>query len=184
MMPVTSTHRLRNFLGLFFAALLVATVSCGGEKSASDTPAAGAPAGGAPAGASATTAAAGEKMYQQRCMSCHQADGNGTPGVYPPLAGSEYATSANAGVPIRIAIYGLQGPIEVKGAQFNSLMPAYGLGIVMSDADVAAVLTYIRSSWGNKASAVTANDVHEVREETEGHTGAMSAELLKPLMRN
>lgn len=175
-----STPHLRILAGL--AAVLVITISCGGETSASDTPRVA--SGSAPAaGATAASAAAGEKMYQQRCTSCHQADGKGMPGVYPPLAGSEFVTTENVGVPIRIAIHGVQGPIEVKGAQFNSLMPAYGLGIVMSDSDVAAVLTYVRSSWGNNASAVSAHDVHEVREETKGHAGAMTAELLKPLMK-
>ncbi len=163
------------------AVTLLVLSACGGGGDDDDrTPA----AGSGDAGATTAQAAApnGESLYQQRCSSCHQANGQGSPGVYPPLAGSEYAAAANSGVPIRIVLHGLQGPITVKGQEFNSLMPAYGLGITMSDDEVAAVLTYVRSSWGNTASAVTAHDVHEVREETQGHTGAMTAELLKALM--
>jgi mono/diheme cytochrome c family protein len=159
----------------FACALLVFLAACGGEKPDADDD----------AKATTTVASAqsaGEKIYQQRCQSCHQPNGEGTTGVYPALAGSEYATAADAGVPIRVVMHGLQGPITVKGAEYNSLMPAYGIGIVMSDEEVAAIVTYIRSSWGNSASAVTAHDVHEVREATKDHTGAMTADLLKPLL--
>lgn len=164
-----------------FAVTALLLVACGGGDSAAS--------GSAPvpgASPSVSTAAAsgpdGQALYQQRCSSCHQANGQGSPGVYPPLAGSEYAVAKDAGVPIRIVIHGIQGPLTVKGQQFNSLMPAYGLGITMSDAEVAAVLSYVRSSWGNKASAVTAADVARVREETKGHSGAMTADILRPLM--
>jgi mono/diheme cytochrome c family protein len=116
-------------------------------------------------------------------MSCHQATGQGIPGTYPALAGSEYAANANPAVPIRIVLHGLQGPITVKGTTYNSLMPAYGLGVVMTDEEVAAVLTYVRSSWGNSASAITAAEVAAERQATASHTGAMTAELLKPLMK-
>lgn len=164
------------------AFLLVTFLSAcgGGGDDGTNT----ASAGGASKAASTSTAQAnsGERYYQQRCVSCHQLNGQGTTGVFPPLAGSEYATAANVGVPIRIVLHGLQGPITVHGMEYNSLMPAYGVGIVMSDAEVAAVLTYVRSSWGNNASAVTAEDVAREREASKGHTGAMTAEDLKPLM--
>lgn len=164
-------------LAFLFVTLLSA---CGGGGDGTDTAAA---SGGTKAAASAPAqAGAGERNYQQRCVSCHQLNGEGTAGVFPPLVGSEYVTTANVGVPIRIVLHGLQGPITVKGAEYNSLMPAYGVGIVMSDAEVAAVLTYVRSSWGNNASAVTAEDVAREREASKGHTGAMTAEDLKPLM--
>lgn len=163
-----------------FAAMLLALAACGGGDEGSND------AAPRSDGTAATTAQAsganGEALYQQRCSSCHQANGQGSPGVYPPLAGSEYATAANAGVPIRIVIHGIQGPLTVKGQQYNSLMPAYGLGITMSDPEVAAVLTYVRSQWGNSASAVTAEDVARVREETKDQSGAVTAESLRPLM--
>lgn len=161
---------------VFLVALVAFSTGCGGEKAPSTDSGTSTPV--------VAAAPAGEALYLQRCSSCHQANGAGLAGVYPPLAGSEYATNGNAGVPIRVVIHGLQGPITVKGAQFNSLMPAYGLGIVMSDPEVASVLTYVRSSWGNSASAVTAEDVARVREESKAHVGAVTAEILKPLMGN
>lgn len=102
-------------------------------------------------------------------------------GSFPPLAGSEYATAANVAAPIRIVLRGMEGPVTVKGAQFNGLMPPYGTGIDMSDDEVAAVLTYVRASWGNRASAVTPQDVAKERAATSG-MGAMTADALKPLM--
>lgn len=166
------------------AAALVAAatlVACGGggEKPAAETPGTDQPA----ATTTAATPSAGEAMYQQRCMSCHQANGEGLPGTYPPLAGSEYATAANPGVPARIVLNGISGPIEVKGTTYNNLMPAYGVGIQMTDDEVASLLTYVRSSWGNAASPVTAADVAAAREATKGQSGTMTAELLKPLMK-
>ena len=163
------------------AAILVSLLgACGGGGD-------GANAGASNVTKSAASAAAapanvGERAYQQRCVSCHMVNGLGTPGVFPPLAGAEYVLAANVEVPIRIVMHGIQGPITVKGAEYNSLMPAYGIGIAMSDAELAAVLTYVRSSWGNNASAVTAEDVEEAKEHAKGHVGAMTAELLKPLM--
>jgi mono/diheme cytochrome c family protein len=159
------------------AVALVLLAACGGgDRAASEsgTPAPGAAVASAPA-------AAGEQIYQQRCSSCHQPNGEGLAGVYPPLAGSEY-TTGSAAVPIRVVIHGLQGAITVKGNEYNSLMPAYGVGIVMSDQEVADVVTYVRSMWGNSASAVTAAEVAAEREATKDHTGAMTAELLAPLL--
>lgn len=162
--------------GFLLAATMMACGGAGDQKAADTTPAA------TPA-ATATTASAGEQLFQQRCLSCHQANGEGIPGTYPPLAGSEYAAAPTPAAAIRIVLHGLQGPITVKGAQFNSLMPAYGVGVVMSDQEIADLLTYVRSSFGNNASAVTAADVAKEREATASHTGAMTAELLEPLIK-
>ena len=169
---------LRRLIAASAALLLVVLAACGG----------GGDAAAAANDAAKSTAAAspqpalGERTYTQRCISCHQLNGEGTTGVFPPLAGSEHANAANVGVPIRIVMHGLQGPIKVKGVEYNSVMPPYGLGIVMSDEELAAVLTYVRSSWGNQASAVTAADVVREREAMKGHTGTVTAALLQPLM--
>jgi mono/diheme cytochrome c family protein len=124
----------------------------------------------------------GEQLYQ-RCVSCHQLNGQGTPGVFPPLAGSEYATAANVAVPIRVVINGLSGPITVKGGEYTGVMPAYGVGVEMTDQEVADVLTYVRSSWGNTAGAVTAADVARERTAKRDTRGATTAEELRRLMR-
>lgn len=169
-----------KILGASLASMALLACGGSGEKPAEGTPAAQPEA--APAAAAATPTG-GEAIYTQRCITCHQADGAGLPGTYPPLAGSEYATAANPGVPARVVIHGISGPITVHGAQFNNLMPPYGVGVQMSDEEIAQLLTYVRSSFGNSASAVTAADVAKARSETSSHTGPMTAELLAPLMK-
>ncbi len=160
---------------------LVLLAACGGgdKQPAGDT---GAAAQTAAAPAAAGGAQTGEQIYQ-RCLTCHQANGEGLPGTYPPLAGSEYANAENPAVPIRVVLHGLQGPVTVKGQQFNGLMPAYGTGIEMSDAEVAAVLTYVRKSFGNSASEVTAEQVAAERGAQRTATGAATAEELEAMMK-
>lgn len=154
-----------------------AAVSCSGAENArsSDTAPVAAPGAEAPA-----TQTSGEQLYQ-RCTSCHQSNGEGLAGTYPALAASEYATAANVAVPIRIVTRGMEGPLTVKGTQYNGIMPPYGVGIEMTDDEVAAVLTYVRQSWGNRASAVTPEDVAKERA-TRTTSGPVTAAELKPLM--
>lgn len=104
------------------------------------------------------------------------------PGTFPPVALSEWAAAANVALPIRVVLHGLQGPITVKGQKFNGTMPAFGTGQPMNDAEVAAVLTYVRSSWGNKASAVSAEDVAKERAATASHTAPWTAAELTTLL--
>jgi mono/diheme cytochrome c family protein len=169
--------------------ILVSAVCSGGERqvtsdtgaAAEYTPVASTQAPVPPQGATSGGAGSGEQLYQ-RCVTCHQANGQGLAGAFPPLAGSEYATANKAAVPIQVVLHGLQGPITVKGAQYNGVMPAYGTGIEMSDDEVAAVLTYVRTAWGNKASAITAQQVAAERERKRSTSGAMTAAELKSLM--
>ena len=115
---------------------------------------------GQPAVASAA-APDGQKIYTTRCASCHQVNGQGVTGVFPPLAGVDWVT----GDPTRLArvvMHGLTGPITVNGQKYNGAMPPWGT--FLKDDEMAALLTYIRSSWGNKASAVTAEQVQAIRE--------------------
>ncbi|MGJ8638500.1 MAG: c-type cytochrome [Opitutaceae bacterium] len=97
----------------------------------------------------------GQKIFKQQCAVCHQATGAGVPGVYPPIAGSEWVTG-HPEVVSRILINGLSGPIEVAGKTFNGNMPAFGPGgMNLSNKDLAGVITYIRQDWGNEGSDVT-----------------------------
>ena len=97
----------------------------------------------------------GAKVYRNQCAQCHQAEGNGVPGVYPPLAGSEWVVG-HPQVTARILINGLNGPIVVKGNTYNGNMPAFGpSGLALSEKDIAGVITYVRQEWGNAASDVT-----------------------------
>jgi mono/diheme cytochrome c family protein len=131
--------------------------------------------------ASATTVTqTGEQLFQ-RCVNCHQANGQGVAGTYPPLAGSEFVNAANAEVPILVMLFGMQGPVTVNGARYDAAKPPYGTGAQMSDAEVAAVLTYVRRSWGNTGAAVTAEQVAKVRAANAG-SGLVTEEMLRKLM--
>lgn len=121
-------------------------------------------------------ARAGAAVYANNCGVCHQADGNGTPGLFPPLAGSEWVLAEGPNRLVRIVLHGLQGPIQVKGTAFNNQMNAFGPNL--SDKEISAVLTYIRNTWGNKASMVTPEEVAAVRAATDPRSVAWTAEEL------
>ena len=116
-----------------------------------------------PKSAAAAAMAAGKKNYETYCGSCHGNDGAGKAAQAPPLAGSEFVIAKGVHRLTMIPLEGLGGPIKVKNQDWNLNMAAMGVGL--SDNDLAAVLTYIRGSWGNKADEVTADDVKAVRAE-------------------
>lgn len=119
--------------------------------------------------------AAGPPASFATCVACHQATGLGIPNVFPPLAGSEWVNGPVENL-IRIQLRGLMGPITVKGQAYNSVMPPNSM---MSDKDIAEVLTYVRSTWGNKASAVTPDMVKALRSEV-GKPMLKAADLIDP----
>jgi mono/diheme cytochrome c family protein len=90
----------------------------------------------------------------------------------PLPAGSEYVLGEEERV-VRIVLRGLSGPVTVKGQTFNGVMPAWA--DQLSDAEIAAVLTYVRSSWGNRAEAITAEKVARERAATTGRTAPWTA---------
>ena len=110
------------------------------------------------------------------CQGCHQVTGAGLPGAIPPLAGSEWVQGGTERI-ARIVLHGLSGPVGVKGANFNGAMPPQG---TMSDAEIAAVLTYVRNSWGNKGTMLTKEMVAKVREAASAHVGPWTAPDLQP----
>jgi mono/diheme cytochrome c family protein len=114
------------------------------------------PAAGASVAANGAAASDGAKVYQTNCSSCHQASGQGVAGTFPPLAGNAAVTGDPTRV-IHIVKYGLSGKIDVNGTSYNGMMPAWGQQL--SNGDIASVITYIRSSWGNSGSAVTESQV-------------------------
>lgn len=118
-----------------------------------------------------------KNVYDSICTTCHQADGKGLPGAFPPLVGSEWATR-DPETPIRIVLLGLGGPIEVAGAKFNAVMPPPA---GLTDAQIAEAVTHVRSHFGNSASAVDAAKVAEVRESLGGRTKAWTADELTAL---
>ncbi len=118
---------------------------------------------------------AGRRIFMANCAACHQPTGKGLPGVYPPLAGSDWAQGPEDRV-IRIPLKGLSGPITVSGEHFNNAMPAFGP--VLRDDQIADVLTYVRSAWGNNAPAISADKVKAIRAEVAGRTEPWNPEEL------
>ena len=112
--------------------------------------------------------AAGETLFQGTCSTCHQVSGSGLPGVFPPLAGSDFLMADKARS-IGIVLNGLSGPVTVNGTDYDSVMPPMRQ---LNDDEVAHILTYVRNSWGNGGDAVTAEEVAEVRATTEAPAGA------------
>ncbi len=107
--------------------------------------------------------AEGEKLFTT-CAACHQPTGLGVPGVFPPLAGSEWAQGTEERV-VRILLSGLSGPVKVKGATYSvSAMPAFGPGgYGWTDEKISYVLSYVRQAWGNKAPIVEPAKVAAIR---------------------
>lgn len=105
----------------------------------------------------------GKGVYNQSCLACHQADGAGVAGAFPPLKNSDWVAGDKNRL-ISVVINGLEGPIEVNGQQYNSVMPSQGF---LSDEQIAAVLTYVRKSFGNDAEEITVEEVKAVRDEAQ-----------------
>lgn len=115
----------------------------------------------------------GRKLYVT-CAACHQPTGMGLAPVFPPLAGSEWVTGSEDRL-IRIVLHGLQGPIKVKGTDFNGVMP--GLATALNDTQIASILTFVRQEWGNQAGPITKEKVAEVRAATGAHPAWTAAQL-------
>jgi mono/diheme cytochrome c family protein len=125
----------------------------------------------------------GQRIYTQNCILCHQANGAGIPRIYPPLAGSEWALAKDwrgDNHLVSIVLHGLQGPVEVGGATFNGAMPGWK---ALRDDEVAAVLTYVRSQWGNTEAPIPADFVRQIREETATRNAVWSQGELQGVAR-
>lgn len=164
LLPYRSRSVLAAGVGLCLAA---ATLFAQGTAPKPTKPAAGAPA----AHVAPAQAADGRRVYTTTCGACHQPAGEGTE-AYPPLAGSEWVTG-DEGRLARVILHGLTGDIEVAGTMYAGVMP--GWGVMFKDEEIAAVMTYIRSSWGNSAPAVRAETVARVRQESAGRTAPWTA---------
>jgi len=120
----------------------------------------------------------GADIYRNVCSPCHQASGMGAPGQFPPLAGSDWVNTDGPNRILRIILNGLNGPMEVNGQSWNAAMPPLG-DVIASDADLAAVVSYIRNTWGNEASICTPEEAAAVRAESGDRGRSWSAaELL------
>ncbi|MCB1684213.1 MAG: c-type cytochrome, partial [Pseudomonadales bacterium] len=151
--PQVRTRRAKRFTGLgagLFAALLAGS-AFSAEVHAAEV-------------AQGDVGKAGFATY---CQACHQANGEGMAGVFPPLNKSDYLL-ADKKRGIEAVIKGVSGPIEVNGKTYNSVMPHLAY---LSDENVAAILTYVLNAWGNSGGTVSASEVAEVRAAAAGAEG-------------
>lgn len=107
----------------------------------------------------------GRKVYGTYCVGCHQGNGAGAPGQFPPLAKSDWVNVEGHNRLVRIVLNGLQGPVTVNGVEYNNAMLAWR--DQLTDGDIANVISYVRNEWGNKGSAVTAAEVKTIRDATK-----------------
>lgn len=168
---------------LFFWAGMYLAYNSGGFKSnvfdATVVSWSGGGAGAAPVAVDMN--ALGKKVFTQTCVICHQSTGLGVPGQFPPLVGTEWVLSQDwhgDNHLVKQVLYGMQGPITVKGEPYNNAMAAWNQ---LSDQQIAAVLTYIRSEWGNNAPPITTEFVAKVRADTKPRTEAWTLAEMKAI---
>ena len=110
--------------------------------------------------AAAASIKRGQQVFSTTCIVCHQKNGGGVPGLNPPLIKTTYVLGDKSQL-AQIVLKGLNQPIEVEGQTYNNVMPSFAQ---LTDQQIADVLTYVRNSFGNKASAVTMAEVKAERE--------------------
>jgi mono/diheme cytochrome c family protein len=130
------------------ALLALVLISCGGNNKP----------------AQETTADPGQEIYLKYCMACHQGSGSGVQGMYPTLQKTDWVHGDKARL-IGLLLNGQQGEITVNGQVFRGVMPTHQF---LTDEQIADVLTYVRSNFGNSAGAVTPEEVASIRQKQQG----------------
>jgi glucose/arabinose dehydrogenase/mono/diheme cytochrome c family protein len=120
----------------------------------------------------------GKIIYDALCLNCHQPEGKGLPGIYPSIAGSDWVKGDPARL-IKIVLHGLQGPVMVNGVEFKQLAPLPMPPMGLDDQQMAHVLSYVRSSFGNQASKLDPEIVKSVRNATADRSGLWTEAELK-----
>ncbi|MFD1469090.1 c-type cytochrome [Hymenobacter caeli] len=147
---------IRRFLPASLLLAVALALPGTGPAGAQTKPKPKAAAAGAPAPA---LLAQGKKVYTQYCLTCHQADGGGVQNMNPPLIKTTYVLGDKARL-ANILVHGFSEQVAINGETYNNIMPAHDF---LTDAQMAAVLTYVRNSFGNKASAVSVAEVKAAR---------------------
>jgi mono/diheme cytochrome c family protein len=124
--------------------------------------------------------ASGEKIFAARCASCHQVNGLGIEGQFPPLAASEWV-SADPGVIANIILKGLKGEILVNGVKYGTSAAVNMAAVPISDREIANVSTYVRQAWGNTSAEVSEDLVSEIRSEFSSKQDQWLGDELKSL---
>lgn len=102
----------------------------------------------------------GKTLFATNCSACHQAEGQGLKGAFPPLAGSDYLAQDGGMVAVTAILNGLSGPITVNGVEYNAVMPPLSY---LSDSEVADVVTFVLNSWGNQGGEIASAEVAAAR---------------------
>jgi mono/diheme cytochrome c family protein len=105
----------------------------------------------------------GRKVYTKYCMTCHQVDGGGVPGLNPPLENTSYVRGSKTKM-IRVLLKGMNKHEEIDGEVYSNVMAPFNY---LTDQQISDVLTFVRNSFGNKAAAITPGDVKYVRARTK-----------------
>lgn len=119
----------------------------------------------------------GEDVFNKTCVACHQPGGTGKDGLAPPLVGSEWVLAPGPNRIARVVLNGFTGPVTVKGKEWNLTMVPWK--DTFDDEHIAAVLTYVRSAWGNNASPVTPQQIAAARKDV--HSGPMTVPELEKI---
>lgn len=119
----------------------------------------------------------GKQVYTANCVACHQANGKGLPGIFPPLDGSEWV-NGDPRVLVNIVLHGVNGEMSVMGQTYKGAMPAFGQ---LDDAQLAAVLSFARSNWSNKAAPIAVELLEKERAAKQRDTPFKSGDELKAL---
>jgi mono/diheme cytochrome c family protein len=122
---------------------------------------------------------AGQQIYlrEGHCVTCHQADGKGLDPAFPPLTKNPWVTEDSERL-IKLTLYGLMGPLEVNGKKYDGQVPMTPFGGMLNDVEVAAVLTFVRNSFGNEAAPIKAEEVEKVRAKNPGRMMLYTTEEL------
>ncbi len=167
----------RCFSGAWHGAMLISGMlllsGCGSSDSGSPSGQAGAapsspasdPAPAAQAAGAATPGLgeridSGRNLFGMHCAACHQAEGQGISGAFPPLAASDYLATDGIDMVIQTVVNGLSGPVTVNGVEYNSVMPPLPY---LGDAEVADIATFVMNSWGNPGGEATPAQVAAAR---------------------
>ncbi|RFM28984.1 c-type cytochrome [Deminuibacter soli] len=105
----------------------------------------------------------GKKIYEQYCLACHQVDGTGVPHLNPPLTQTSYVLGDKTAL-VQVVLKGMQSSVPIDDEYYSNNMAPHNF---LKDQEIADVLTFVRSNFGNKASAVTAAEVKAIRAKTK-----------------
>ncbi len=122
----------------------------------------------------------GKKLFTKNCASCHQVNGLGLPGQFPPLAGSNWATS-DPGLITKIVLKGLKDPIVVKGVTYGTNPTQAMVPLPLKDREIANITTYVRQAWGNQASEISEDEVSGFRAESTNQVDQWTGEKLRSM---